>query len=673
MYKMRNTGYFTVIMLLLNIFTGNVFPQWSSNSGVNLTVCDTIGEQCLPKSAPTSDGGCYISWFDSRQGMYALYIQKLDVNGYPQFSPKGLLVSNKPQQSSLLDWDMATDKDDNAILVFCDIRNSPQYNPVAYKVSPKGELLWTENGISLSDSVNINHYNPKVAVTSDDNYVFCWILSSDTRKVILQKLNAAGTKQWGAGVVISGSGDESIDWPWHIASNNGSVILMCSGYSGSFSATKNYKLYSKKISSTGSLVWDDTVYNLAYVPGYYTPRIFQDGNGGAIFAWQDSRDKDNITNSFVQHQNQEGRFLFPVNGTAVAASKNFLRFTPIAAFDATSQETYVFWYNRDLQQFTEGIYGQKLDSLGERKWGEDGISFKAMNGNGSAYLGAFVYKNTGYVVYNERIANTMTDVGKALAIKPDGKLVWQQGTIEAATSASAKIKMFGSMNKNGTIVLAWGDSRGSDGSGIYAQNINADGTLGSGNSVPVELVSFSSAINEKGVLLGWITATETNNSGFSVERKSANSEWQAIGFVNGAGTTSSSTMYSYLDPNPVPGKNLYRLKQMDYNGNFTYYGEIETIIANPGVFALYQNYPNPFNPSTEISFDLVASSKVELKVYDMLGQQVALLINGVLQAGTHSCNFKADNLSSGIYFYSILVKGVDGTHYTAVRKMILEK
>jgi photosystem II stability/assembly factor-like uncharacterized protein len=88
----------------------------------------------------------------------------------------------------------------------------------------------------------------------------------------------------------------------------------------------------------------------------------------------------------------------------------------------------------------------------------------------------------------------------------------------------------------------------------------------------------------------------------------------------------------------------------------------------PNVYALEQNYPNPFNPTTSISFSLPKAGVVELKVYDILGKEVATLVNGFNQAGSHTVNFDASALSSGIYFYTL--KSAD---FTDTKKMVLVK
>jgi hypothetical protein len=185
--------------------------------------------------------------------------------------------------------------------------------------------------------------------------------------------------------------------------------------------------------------------------------------------------------------------------------------------------------------------------------------------------------------------------------------------------------------------------------------------------VPVELVSFTASVNDNVVTLNWETATEINNSGFQIEKKS-DGDYEAIGFVPGLGTTTEPRSYSFTDAGLQSGNYTYRLKQIDLDGTFEYSDEIQVEVTVPDVFALEQNYPNPFNPSTRIDFSLAVDSKVNLKVFDILGQEVATLINSDLVAGSHNVEFSAVNFNSGVYFY-ILQTG----NYVETKKMVLMK
>lgn len=190
--------------------------------------------------------------------------------------------------------------------------------------------------------------------------------------------------------------------------------------------------------------------------------------------------------------------------------------------------------------------------------------------------------------------------------------------------------------------------------------------------VPVELTSFAASVVDKNVNLNWSTATETNNSGFQVERNSG-SGFESVGFVAGHGTTVQIQNYSFVDQNVNPGSYTYRLKQIDFNGNHEYSKEVEVEVGAPKEFSLSQNYPNPFNPSTKISFNLAVDSKVTLRIFDVLGQEITTLVNRQMNAGKHDIQLNATGLNSGVYFYKLEADGINGQNFSSIKKMILTK
>ena len=185
--------------------------------------------------------------------------------------------------------------------------------------------------------------------------------------------------------------------------------------------------------------------------------------------------------------------------------------------------------------------------------------------------------------------------------------------------------------------------------------------------IPVELTSFTASVNESEILLSWTTATELNNSGFDVERNSGKG-FEAVGFVRGLGTTTEFHSYNFTDSYVQTGSYTYRLKQVDLDGTFEYSDEIEVEVIAPSEFILEQNYPNPFNPSTQITYRLVQNSNVVLKVYNLLGKEVAVLVDEQKEAGIHKVNFDAASLPSGVYLYKIETAGLIKT-----KKMMLMK
>lgn len=189
-------------------------------------------------------------------------------------------------------------------------------------------------------------------------------------------------------------------------------------------------------------------------------------------------------------------------------------------------------------------------------------------------------------------------------------------------------------------------------------------------SVPVELNSFSASVSGNNVNLNWTTASETNNHGFEVERLSGQQKWVTIGFVQGKGNSTELNRYSFEDKNLLEGNYNYRMKQIDFDGSFEYFElNSEVIIQAPLTFSLNQNYPNPFNPETNISFSIPEAGNVSLKVYNVLGTEVAELLNSRLNEGNHSIIFNPLNLSSGIYYYRLEVE----EKFTETKRMVLLK
>ncbi|MBV6420009.1 MAG: hypothetical protein DAHOPDDO_01235 [Ignavibacteriaceae bacterium] len=188
--------------------------------------------------------------------------------------------------------------------------------------------------------------------------------------------------------------------------------------------------------------------------------------------------------------------------------------------------------------------------------------------------------------------------------------------------------------------------------------------------VPVELTAFTAEASVDGVILRWTTATELNNHGFEIEKSADGTEFFTIAFVPGAGTTTETKNYSYTDEVGYKGGETfyYRLKQVDLDGRIQYSNIAEVVFDVPKDFVLHQNYPNPFNPSTTIKFAVPKTSLVNIKVYDLTGQEVSVLVNEVKEAGTYEIKFDARSLASGIYLYRMTAE-----NFSSVRKLNILK
>ncbi len=211
------------------------------------------------------------------------------------------------------------------------------------------------------------------------------------------------------------------------------------------------------------------------------------------------------------------------------------------------------------------------------------------------------------------------------------------------------------------------------GTGLYDQSWG-------GGALPVELTTFEGTAGENFVRLSWRTATEVNNYGFEVQRSPLDSPygkggksggWSELGFVKGGGTNNSSIRYSFIDNNiSTSGVYLYRLKQIDLDGSYKFSKTIDVAVKKPESFSLEQNYPNPFNPSTTIRYSIPQAGNVRIELYNMLGENIAVLVNEKKEAGSYKIQLSAESfhLASGVYIYKMR-----SGKYSIARKLMLLK
>lgn len=185
--------------------------------------------------------------------------------------------------------------------------------------------------------------------------------------------------------------------------------------------------------------------------------------------------------------------------------------------------------------------------------------------------------------------------------------------------------------------------------------------------LPVELAAFDAIAGDNEVTLRWTTGSETDNDYFSIMR-----DGTEVTRVNAHGNATGSD-YAWVDNSVRNGVTYeYTLINVDVDGSRTV---LETASATPNhnnanvlEYSLAQNYPNPFNPTTSIAYSLEEAGLVNITVFDITGREVATLVNGVMTAGSHSVEFDAAGLPSGIYMYRM-----EAGDFSAVQKMVLMK
>lgn len=464
-------GYAVAAVLTLTLGS-SAWAQWSSDPAKNLPLADKSdgADQVQPKVVALGSHGGYVTWFDADPDSpppvgYSVYYQRLNKGGYEQFAHDGVEVAHL-SNSSTEDYGLDADIEGNALLAFLDTREGSNQQVTAAKMSPAGTTLWGQKGIQLTNDNN-SHAAPKIAGTTDGGVVVAWTSNSD---VMVQKLNASGQAQWGAGVVFSQSGFNYVLSDMHAADNGGVIVSWVSGKGfGS-----NQQIMTNKISTNGSLLWGASgiqIFNKGSLQFGNFPYFVPDGNGGAVFAWYTSSP---TLQCFAQHIHADGSAAFPQNGAAVSTNATNVRVDPSAAYRASTDEVFVFWTEEDSNQVLNGVYGQKFNSTGGLEWGNTGLALVPLGADQQLFVEAAQVGSGALVFWVDQVSFGSSTM-QATRLNDAGAVVCPQFVVSSAPSDKARLAVTTSLSGAGAVVFE-DDRLGNN--GIYIQNVNTDCSLG---------------------------------------------------------------------------------------------------------------------------------------------------------------------------------------------------
>ena len=479
---MRRIFVVLIVSLLMMLNCVTILGQWTSNPAANTVITAMSGEQALPKVAVDSNGYAYVSWFTTETGSYNVRLQRLDPDGNAVWPANGVLVSSEPQDSWITDYDLAVDPSGYAVITFTDIRTG-QSNPVGYRISPTGDMMWGQTGIMLANDNNFDP-SPKVCVTTVGNSIFAWqsIPDSGNSQVRLQKISPDGQLLWGNGIILSQSG---VDFtvPYVLPAENDFVYLVWHKQTGPYYAP-NRGLYVQKLDANGGFLWTSDVE--VYAPVVSGPVVYlqmcRDDSGGIVFSWYRAIDSTHF-HCYVQHMTADGTITMPANGVLASTSTNRLHMYPAPAFLSQTQEIVLFFSEQDLNQNMRGIYAQKFDLQGNRLWGDEGIVLIGLSNNDYGLFDANGKDNKAICIYQAAVFGNANSKIQAVMLDDQGNFVWPTHFIDLSTYQSQKLYNVMTNYYNGQWVEVWEDQR-NDGGDIYAQNIQLDGTLGIVTNVP---------------------------------------------------------------------------------------------------------------------------------------------------------------------------------------------
>lgn len=451
--------------------------QWPTTPAINLPIADRASEQVIPKVAATSDGGCYVGWFDLAAGSYDVYLQRLDPQGVEVWAHNGVLVSDHPQNTFLVDWDLIADSQDHCVLVFGDNRNGGgDFDIYAYRVAPDGAMVWGPDGVTISDD-NGFEAAPRVAELSTGDFVFCWGRDTNGR-IMAQVVSPSGTPLYTAnGLAIGGQGAERAAFCEIVASDAGSYIVTWVRDTTNFASLRH--IHAQKFDLAGTPQWGFgpvAVFDASVVPIAHAPRIRSDGAGGAIVVWHATI--TTVFNSYVQHLDETGTELFPHNGVTVSMDNTRHHLDPSVVYQPMSQETLVFFNERNGAQSQWGIYGQKFDASGVRQWGAAGTELIPVNTTWKGPPRAVATADGAMVFVLDEPTSTFAQ-NRVLGMRVDaaGMPVWAGQPVVVSSLLSGKSRLPVTVTPDGAALLVWEDER-IDAADVFGQRVGDDGVLG---------------------------------------------------------------------------------------------------------------------------------------------------------------------------------------------------
>jgi hypothetical protein len=461
----RSIGLLAIVPLAMALSL-NAAAGWSLQADENTPIADRTGEQTLPKVAVTSDGGCYIGWFDHAFGGYQVFLQRLDAQGNEMWPHNGILVSDHPQDTWLTDWDLIADASGNAVLAFVDLRAGGDWDVYAYCIAPDGSFVWGADGIAVTDDTMFQA-TPRVAEMSDGGFVFVW---SGDGGVGVKRLSAAGAVPFSFMITSSG---ETPGFPRVVAADAGACII---SWVRNIAYTGLKHIRAQKYDVLGQPQWGASpkvVFDGGSVPMAYEPVLAPDGAGGAVVAWHYS--PSSMFQALVQRLTAAGGEVFAHNGVQLSTLTTRHHIDPAIAFHPDSGEIFAVWNERSESQGLRGVYAQRISAAGARLWGSNGVELTPVDSVIEDFQRAVPCDDGMIVVYFQEPGPSMASTVIAERLNATGDLLWGPKAICSVLSDKGRLPV--TKTAAGMVIAAWEDDR-AGAIDIYAQNVNPNGSLG---------------------------------------------------------------------------------------------------------------------------------------------------------------------------------------------------
>ena len=658
---------------------GNV--KWTVNG---IAICSATGTQWCPELTADGTGGAIVTWRDSRGSNYDIYAQRVDSLGAVKWTANGVAISAATGDQ---DWPaISSDGAGGGIIAWWDKRNGADYDIYGQRVNASGTSLWTENGIAVSD-VAVAQYGPKIASDYVGGAIITW---EDARNgldydVYAQRMDSMGALKWTSyGVALSFAASDQQN-PEIAADGVGGVIIAWRDQPSDSS-----DLYAQRLYASGVAKWVSGGVPVCTAIGRQeNHKIISDGAQGALIAWNDY--KAGTSDIYAQRVDSLGTASWTLNGVPICTATSF-QVQPELTTDGAGGAvvTWIDYRNRTHYD----IYAQRVNVAGAIQWTTNGVAVCAATGDqGNARItsdgvgGAIIvwqdHRGSSYDIYAQRI-------------NASGVVQWTANGVAICTATGDQEYSSVMSDGVGGAIIVWQDHRSGTSYDIYAQRINASGVVQwTANGVAICTATGDQALPKlapdgtnptSGAIITWQDYSSGSNYDIYAQRVDAlgNVLWTTNGVIVCAAT--EDQQYPEIAPSlynagtivwqdgrgGIAGSEIYAMRVRTDGGTIG----VEKPVAKASVASLNQNVPNPFNPFTRIAFSLAHAGNVTLRIYDVAGRPVRMLVDGWRESGAYSEVWDGRDeigraVASGVYLYRLEMHELGSQRYAETRKMVL--
>ena len=449
------------------LFTTCLSAQWSTE----FSSPQFLGSGIQPQIASTSDGGVYIAWITD--GNYHVYVQRMDELGMQQFGDAGLLVSDNDNASwiAVFHLNIVVDGDDNAIISTVDQRTG-SWEVYAWKVSPDGSMLWGEDGLTVTNS-STGNMSPRLTILEDNSLIIT--SSHNDGEILFQLISSDGDLLWGEGI-IKQDDTRNLVSPQSIVDENGEIVFQWLRQSSGWPIYS--EIFVQKYALSGEPLWAEPMLIVgptSFPMGNWSQQLLSAPNGGSFTAWTEM--SGNVQTAIVESITDEGSTLWN-GGMELSANSNNFRMSPKLVISNISREMMAVWREANGSQSQRGIFAQRVDSIGNRLWGDNGVPVVDMNSSYD-YLDVSVseFDDEIIITYLEQSSNMNGDVFSK-RLDSLGNETWEDGLVVITGSNDPKSDLKAEKGSN-CLFISW-----SENGSIYAHCLRDDGSLGPPDIIP---------------------------------------------------------------------------------------------------------------------------------------------------------------------------------------------